>query len=359
LRGGGFAVVGQAHHALVDGVAAVEVAMLLLDPDRDAPPATVDGWLPARPPDLRSRALATVGERLRVARSVGALGLRALTDPPGFVRAGASAAVRLGTALAPLALPAPRSRLNRTIGPERTVAFAELPLDAAKKVGRDNHATVNDVILATASLALGAYLRRAGEPHRWLRALVPVSVRPRGAAAELGNRISFLLVELPVGERSPLAALDSVCLRMQAHKRADRASALDGLLRGAGIAPLAARDAIAWLATRAQTFNTVVSNVPGPQAPLYLLGRRVEAAYPAVPLAQDHGLSIGVLSYDGTIHVGLYANPEVVPDVVELARDFTRSFDALRLPPVPPLGPARDRIVQRERARSLDERVLV
>jgi WS/DGAT/MGAT family acyltransferase len=357
LRDGGFAVVGQAHHALVDGIAALEVAMLLLDADPDAPATTPSRWLAVSPPALAWRALATAGERLRVARSLGSLGIRALTNP-GSVRAGISSAARLVSALAPLATPAPQTCLNCPIGPERAVAFAEFPLEAAKKVGRDNHATINDVVLAAASLALGAYLRRAGETQPWLRALVPVSVRAQGAAAELGNRISFLLVELPVAERSPAAALDAVCVRMHAHKRADRAAALDGLLRGAGIAPLAARDAIAWVATRPQTFNTVISNLTGPQAPLYLLGRRVHAAYPAVPLVRGHGLSVGVLSYDGTIHVGLYAHRETVPDVVELARDFTRAFDALRLPPLPP-PPGRKRILPRDRERLLEQRVLV
>ncbi len=149
---------------------------------------------------------------------------------------------------------------------------------------------MNDVVLATSALALGRHLRRSGECHRWLRTLVPVSTRPQGAGAELGNRVSFVFVELPVGERSPCDALDEVARQMREHKRAGGAGALDDALRAARFAPLPLRDALGWIATRPQTFNTVVSNIPGPREPLYLLGRPVRAAYPSVPLARGHGL---------------------------------------------------------------------
>jgi hypothetical protein len=142
-------------------------------------------------------------------------------------------------------------------------------------------------------------------------------------------------VELPIAQRDPSAALDEVCRQTRALKRGDHAASVDALLRAAGLMPAPIRDAFAWLITRPQTFNAVVSNVPGPPAPLYLLGGRVQAAYPAVPLAQGHGLSVGVLSYCGTLHVGLYADPDVVPNVLEVAGDFSRSFDALRFTVAP------------------------
>jgi WS/DGAT/MGAT family acyltransferase len=210
------------------------------------------------------------------------------------------------------------------------VAFAELPLSAAKELGRARGTTVNDVVLATAALALGRYLRRRGECHPWLRTLVPVSTRPDGTHAELGNRVSFVLVELPIGERSPAAALEEVCRQMREHKRTGSAGAFDGLLQAARFAPLPVRDAIAWIATRPQTFNVVVSNLRGPAETLHLMGRPMLAAHPAVPLPRGHGLSVGILSYRGVLHVGLYADPDVLPDVIDVAHDFTRSFDALR-----------------------------
>jgi WS/DGAT/MGAT family acyltransferase len=335
LHDGGFAIVGRAHHALVDGVSAVEVAQLLLDVDphrRETKPVV---WEPAPEPPLVSRALATVSDRTRLARKAGGLALRTVVNPAALGE-GAAAVRRLGSALAPVASAAPRTRLNRAIGPRRTVAFAELSLPAAKGVARRRGATVGDVVLTTAALALGRALRRAGEWHPWLRTMVPVNTRPKDAGAELGNRISFVFVELPVGERRPRAALDEVARQMGEHKRSGNAGALDGVLRAARFAPLPLRDLLGWLATRPQTFNTVVSNIPGPQQPLYVLGRKLRAAYPAVPLARGHGLSVGVLSYRDVLHVGLYADPGVVPDVDEVAGDFRRSFDALRFAVAPP-----------------------
>jgi WS/DGAT/MGAT family acyltransferase len=237
---------------------------------------------------------------------------------------------RAGPALSCLGRPAAATSFNNPICAERAVAFAELSLEAAKVVGRRQGATVNDIGLTTAALALGRYLRGGGESHPWLRAFVPVSTRGSGDAADLGNRISMMFVELPVGERDPRAALEEVRRQTHAQKRAGHAVGLDSLLRAAGALPLPLRDAVMWLMTRPQTFNVVVSNVPGPPEPLYVLGRRLAAAYPAVPLAQGHAISVGFVSYCGTLHVGLYADPTIVPDLVEVAHDFSRSFDALR-----------------------------
>jgi WS/DGAT/MGAT family acyltransferase len=211
------------------------------------------------------------------------------------------------------------------------VAFARLSQHVATELGRYHGATVNDVVLATASLALGRYLRRAGESHPWLRVLVPVNTRPADCHGSGGNQVSAMFVELPIGERDPRSALQEVSRQTREHKRARHADALEPMLRASRLAPAPVRDAAAWVATRPQTFNAVVSNIPGPPAPLYLLGRRVQAAYPAIPLVQEHGLSIGVLSYCGALHVGLYADPEVVPEVVQVAHDLRASFDDLRL----------------------------
>jgi WS/DGAT/MGAT family acyltransferase len=357
LRDGGFAIVGQAHHALVDGIAAVEVAMLLLDGEPASRCSEPVSWSPEPGPGLPERVLATAAERFRLGRSGASFAIRAMARPSA-VGDGLAIARRIGSALAGIGRSAPPTRLNRQIGPQRTVAFAELSLPAAKELGRRCEATVNDVVLATASLALGRCLHRGGEAPPWLRVFVPVSTRAAGRAAELGNEISMVFVELPVGERNPRLALEEVSRQMRVHKRDGHAAGMRGLLQAAGMAPAAVRDGIAWMMTRPQTFNAVVSNVPGPRDPLYLLGRCVRAAYPAVPLVQGHGMSVGILSYRSVLHVGLYADPGVVPDLTEVAADFTRSFDAMRFalaPAVPdgddngpaapprPHGPARRR----------------
>jgi WS/DGAT/MGAT family acyltransferase len=358
LRDGGFAIVGQAHHALVDGIAAVEVAQLLLDGRPDTSPARPRGFSPETAPGLRDRIMATVAQRARLGREAASAAARALADPA--VAEDVTATLRrISATVAAVGRPAPATAFNHRIGRERAVGFTELSFHAAKEVGRQQGATINDVVLATIAVATGRYLRRIGESPPWLRVLVPVSTRSNGAANDLGNEISVMFVELPVGERDPVAALAEVARQTNEQKRGDHAGALDGLLRAGSLMPAPLRDAFAWLATRPQTFNAVVSNVPGPSQPLYLLGRRVRAAYPAVPLVQGHGLAIGALSYCGVLHIGLYADPAVVPDVADLGRDVACAFDALRravgpTPPVPPRPGAR---VLGDRA--LRERVLV
>jgi WS/DGAT/MGAT family acyltransferase len=355
LRDGGFAIVGQAHHALVDGMAALEVTQLLLDDGRSRAGTSLADWLPAPEPSVAERLLAGARERLGLARSIASFAPRVLLDPllvgESMIVAGEVAATLAAVGLSS----APRTSFNRRVGRQRTVAYAEVPLDGAKEIGRIAGATVNDVILAITGVALGRHLRRAGANHRSLRALVPVNTRASAAdAGELGNRISFVLADLPVGEPDPSAVLDRVRLQMREYKRSDRAEALDAVLRAAAAAPVTLRDAIARLVTRPETFNLVVSNVPGPRQPLYLLGRRLRAAYPAVPLIDDHGLSVGVLSYNGVIHVGLHACPALVPNLVELAWEFERAFGALSVE----VG-GRPGGGARLNRRWLDERVLV
>jgi WS/DGAT/MGAT family acyltransferase len=363
MRDDGFAIVGQAHHALVDGIAAIEVAALLLDASPRAPAAQLRRFSPEPVPGLRDRVLATAAGRARAGRAAAAAALRVLTDPT--VAEDAAAALRqLSSTLATVGAPAQPAPFNRSLGPDRAVAFAELGLQAAKEIGAPYGATINDVVLTMVALAVGRHLRRGGESHPWLRVLVPVSTRGDGAAAELGNHVSVMFIELPIGERDPVAALTEVSRQTRQRKQSDQAGAVDGLIRAGTLVPIPVRDAVAWFATRPQTWAAVVSNMPGPSAPLYLLGRRVRGAYPSVPLVEGHGLAIGVLSYCGVLQVGLYADPALVPDLAVLARDFEAAFDALRSacapgapePPAPASPQPSERVV---RERALRERVLI
>jgi WS/DGAT/MGAT family acyltransferase len=235
-------------------------------------------------------------------------------------------------ALEGVARPAPSTGLDRSATSRRAVAFAHVPLDAARAVARRHGATINDVLLAAAALGLRATLRRRGERPDALRALVPVSVREDGdGAAGLGNRISFMGVELPVGEPDPGRALRLVRARTAAAKGGGDAGALEALARAAEALPGAGRRLLTRAAARAVGFNVVISNVPGPPVALSLLGRPLTAVHPMVPLLHGHALTIGAVSYDGRLNLGLAADAAVLPDVVELARDLEAAFDALRL----------------------------
>jgi diacylglycerol O-acyltransferase / wax synthase len=339
LERGGFAIVGQAHHALVDGVAAVEVALLLFDV-AGAPPAqrrrAAPAWTPALPLSPPVAGLFAATDRATLAAR-GARGLAHATlaaDPATLMAARA--------ALEALLSPAPTTALDRSRTARRRVAFAETSLAGLRDAGRRHGATVNDVLLAAATLALGRALRRRGERTRSLKALVPVDLGER-AAGGLGNRISFLTVELPVGERDVVRVLRVIRGRTRAAKAAGEAALGAGLAQAAELLPAAGRRALAHAAVRAASFNVVVSSVPGPPVALELLGRPLTAAFPAVPLLDGHAIAIGAISYRGRLQAGVLADADVVPDAVDVARDLEQALDALRVAPAPPLSPWRVR----------------
>jgi len=325
----GFAVVGQAHHALVDGIAAVEVAMLLFDAEPDAGPPPPSTWVPSPAPSAAGVARATAGEG--VITAVG--GSRAAAA--GLLNRRAAALRDAGAALESLARPAPATALDRTAGRERLVAFAETSFAAVREAGRRHGATVNDVLLAASTLALGRALRRRGEHPATLKALVPVNTRADGSRA-LGNRISFLAVDLPVARTDPREALRALAAQTRVRKAAGEARALDVIARSADLLPPVARRLVARSAVRTAPFNAVVSNVPGPPGTLYLLGRPLQAVFPSVPILHGHGLAIGAISYRERLQVGILADAQVTPDAVDIARDLEAAFDALRAAPVRP-----------------------
>jgi len=332
LADGGFALVGQVHHALVDGVAAVEVATLLFD-DGTTPGSST--WRPAPAPTTAQAARDAARTRARG----GVRGLGALARAARHPAAGASVLRWAADALSDIASPAPITELDRSLTARRVVAFGSAPLEDVREAGRRRGATVNDVLLAASAISLNRALARRGERPRALKALVPVSVREPGAAGDLGNAVSFAAIELPLGETDPTAVLRIVRDRTRKAKRDGAAKPLDALAQAGELMPAAGRRAVARAAARAASFNAVVSNVPGPPMELSLMGRAIKSVHPAVPLLDGHGLTICGLSYAGRLQLGVYADAEVLPDAVEVARDIESAFDALRLAPVrPPAG---------------------
>jgi diacylglycerol O-acyltransferase / wax synthase len=337
LRGGGWAVIGQAHHALVDGIAAVEVAMLLFDAaDQPPAPSRPARWAPAPGPTAPAAVAAFVRGRL-----VGAA--RAVRATAATVGHGGD----LPGAVRHLAAPAPATTLDRSATHRRAVGLGVTSLDGAREAGRRHGATINDVLLAAATIALGRALRRRGERPAAVKVLVPVNLRGGGEAGAMGNRISFVTVSLPVATTDPIAVLRRVRTDMRARKAGGGAAPLEALSEVAELLPGGPRRVVARTAARAASFNAVVSNVPGPPVELDLLGRRVSAIFPAVPFLQGHALSIGALSYRGRLHCGVYADATVVPDAAEVARDLEAAFDALRVVPRRPDTPWRARAVSR------------
>jgi WS/DGAT/MGAT family acyltransferase len=205
------------------------------------------------------------------------------------------------------------------------------PLAELRAVKRDYGATINDVLLAAAAGALRRILIERGEEPVPLKAMVPVSVRD-DEGGELGNRISFVFVDLPCDERDAELRLLRVREAMGARKSGGEPEGGDLLLGALEYAPRALQHAAAHLVASRRAFNLVVSNIPGPTLPLYMRGCRLEEAYPVVPLADNHGVSIGMTSIAGEACFGVYADAPSVPDADALARAIAESIDELAAP---------------------------
>jgi diacylglycerol O-acyltransferase / wax synthase len=322
LEGERHAYLSKTHHALVDGVAAVDVGTILLDPNPEGTEIPIPE--PPTEPDASSAELLFVRaaterirEPLRRARraAVGALTM------PGET---ASRVMRTTEAFAELAIGDPAcspSPLNVEIGRDRRVGFVRGELQALKDARGDRGATVNDVILAVATGGLRRFLEgRGDEIPRYLVALVPVSVRRPDEHDELGNRISTILVRLPLAADDPAERLELIRAETARLKQSEQARAASLAIEATGWTPPTINRVISGAMARQLVFNLVVSNVPGPQMPFYLLGRKLREVYPFVPLSpQDHALSIGVVSYDGGVFFGLAGDRRVVADIDDLA----------------------------------------
>jgi WS/DGAT/MGAT family acyltransferase len=225
---------------------------------------------------------------------------------------------------------APRSSLNQPIGPHRRWEMASVELAGVKRVRAALGGTVNDVILAAVAGALRKLLLARGEaPEGELRVLVPVSVRRPEARGALGNQVAAMFCQLPVGEPDPIERLRRVTSAMKDLKESRQAVGAMALTRLSDFAPptLAAQAARLQLLNR--WFNLVVTNVPGPQVPLYLLGRKLSVAYPAVPLAPEQTVGIALLSYNGAIGVGLLGDADRARDLPLLARAIPEALAEL------------------------------
>ena len=334
LENGQVALVTKTHHAMVDGVSAVDIGTVILDLTAVPREVPADDWRPHAEPGAVSlvvRAvtdlLATPTQALDTARAA-AGDARATVTKVGTLAGGILASART------MARPAPESPLNATIGEQRRFGMAATDLDDYKRVRKTHGGTVNDVVLATVSGALRTWLLTRGEkvgPTTSIRAMVPVSVRADTQKGEMGNRVSSYFVDLPVGEGSAVMRLHQVSFAMRRHKESGAAVGADALVQLSGFAPptihsLGARVASGF--TR-RLFNVVVTNVPGPQFPLYAAGARMLSVYPVVPLAKGQAVSIGLTSYDGGVYYGLNADRDAMPDIDVLAGCLEQSLAEL------------------------------
>ncbi len=321
LRDGRFAVVGKSHHALVDGVSGVDITTVLfdLDPEPAAPPAAAPRWM-ARPEPTDLELLGdSLRERLTSPREI-VRGVRAVLRGPRQVLSGIGATSKvIGAGMA-----APSTPFNVEIGPHRRFAIAQTDLEELKRVKNEHGGTVNDVILSIVAGALGNYLRARGHDTEGLemRAMVPVSVRADEEHGALGNRISAMMAPLPVWCEDPVERLRLLTAAMGDLKGSGQAVGAEILTKITDFAPPTIAAQAARLQPAQRFFNLVVTNVPGPQFPLYVLGRKMESIFPMVPLARRQALCVGIMSYNGQVNFGLTGDYDAMADLDSFALDL-------------------------------------
>jgi WS/DGAT/MGAT family acyltransferase len=333
LEDGGFALLIKSHHALVDGISSVDVGSLMLDIDPDArrPPEIIRRWQAVPPPSSIELLAEAWRERSVVPSEVGR-GIRKLTRRPRrTISSIAEAAGSVGSLIAGGLQPAPRSPLNVQIGTHRRYTWIDVDLDLVKAIKNSLGGTVNDVVLTTVALGLGEWLRLRGQDtdDLVLRAMVPVSVRSSDQHDGQGNRVATMWTPLPVGVQDPRECYAAIQAETEALKNSGQASGAERITELANLAPGAFLSQAVRLQPRQRYVNLVVTNVPGPQIPLYLLGAPLRRVFPVVPLAQMMALGVAVVSYNGHLGFGLTGDFDALPDLDEVAAAMARSVDAL------------------------------
>jgi diacylglycerol O-acyltransferase len=329
LEHGRWALAHKTHHCLVDGVGSVNVAYLLLDTEPAAseppsPPAHTDPGVPSplpRPPQPLVQATRAG------ARAAGA-GLRATLHP--------REALTRSRALAELivrdeVVGAPDSSLNVAIGSTRRFASVTVPLAELKAISRELGGSVNDAVLAACTSGLRQLLLGRGErpPRQGLRAMVPMNVRDASERLALGNRISSLFVDLPVAEPVAHARHRQIAAATARLKASGAAQGASAMLDLAALAPPVLHATLARSLYATRLFNVTITNVPGPQLPLYAFGARLREVQPLVPLAAGHAVGIAIFSYNGLVCFGVTADSESMPDLAVLAYGIEEGVEEL------------------------------
>jgi diacylglycerol O-acyltransferase len=330
LEGGFVATLSKVHHAMVDGLAGMYLAGHFLDPTPEPKRIEPEEWRPHSPSSglglVRDVLVEGITDPLRgvadIGRSVAASARDVATRAERFV------AGTLSLAATGLASHGP---FNLDVGPRRRFAMANVEVSEAKDVARALGGTVNDVVLVLVAEALHRlFFSRKDFTQTDLRAMVPVSVRAESQQAELGNHVSVGLVDLPVGSMSLIARFREIKRRTKDFKSSPGTFALPSLVDLGRWVPWGIYERVANLFSRQQLFNLVVSNIPGPQEPLYLNGARLIAYYPVMPLSETVGLSVAVTSLAGVMGFGVVGDWDALEDIDELTNGLTASFDDLR-----------------------------
>ncbi len=330
-----FAILTKTHHAMVDGLSAVDIGQVILDVTAEPRDTIADVWRPAREPSGLELFVGGIADWVRSPADTVATARHSLDDAHDSMRRFGRSLGGVISAVSTVVRPPATSPLNAEIGEQRRFATADTSLADHRRVRKAHGGTVNDVVLAVVAGALREWLMMRGEnltARSQVRVMVPVSIRESEAVGSRdGNQIAAFLCDLPVGEPDPVVRLQRVTFEMGQYKATNQMLGAQAIMGIAGFSPptLHAVGARAVSGLSQRVWNTVVTNVPGPQFPLYAGGCRMLAAYPVVPLARNQAVSIGLTSYNGGVFYGLLGDRDEMADVDVLAGCIVESLAEL------------------------------
>jgi diacylglycerol O-acyltransferase len=323
LADGRFALISKTHHAVVDGISGVDLASVLFDAERKpAPPDTdLEPWRPEHEPSSAELVLAGARGVVTTAASMLMRTVAAATHPATTLNVLRDAAEGVGELVWAGLNPAPETPLNVKIGPHRRYAVVRHQLADYKEIKDAVGGTVNDVILTVVSGALAQWLRSRGVRTEGLemRALVPVSVRKDNQRGALGNQLTVMRGPLPVYIDDPISRLRFIRAAMDGLKESKQAVGAATLAAVNNLAPPTILAQASRLNFSTRLFNLLVTNIPGPQLPLYVLGRQLEELFPVAFLPEDHALAVAIMSYNGGLDYGLLGDYDAMPDIQVVA----------------------------------------
>jgi WS/DGAT/MGAT family acyltransferase len=326
-----FALISKTHHCLVDGVSGADIMSVMLDLGPEPQEIEVEPWRPEPEPSSDQLLMDAVKERLTSPAEVIRTMQSSVMDPGKLPNRLVESLKAIGSFVGGSLDFAPASTLNLPIGPHRRFETVLVDLDDVKRVKNHFGGTVNDVVLTVVSGGLRQLLKGRGErvDEAELRAMIPVSVRADANRGSLGNQVASLWASLPIFEADPVKRLAIVSERMSDLKESGQAVGAQLLTSLGEYAPPTIIAQASRLVARQRAFNLVVTNVPGPQIPLYTLGKKMTEVYPVLPLSGNTTLGVALLSYNGTIGFGLLGDYDGAPDLAVLAEGIEKSLAEL------------------------------
>lgn len=332
LEGDRFAIIIKSHHAMIDGISGVDIGTVIFDVTPDAEPIVPkEEWKPRPLPSNMSLLERGARELATEPVKLGERAVHALRKPSTLASKVGESAEGLAEVARALADSAPDVPLNVPIGPHRRITWTSASLEEFKRIKDVFGTTVNDVVLAIAAGSIRKWLVKRGVDTDGLelRAMVPVSVRSDDERGQLGNKLATMRAPLPVYESDPVARLEIVSAAMDGLKQSKQALGAEVIARLNDFAPPTLLAQAARLTFSTRLFNLLVTNVPGPQIPLYVLGRKLSQPYPVAFLARNHGLAVGVMSYAGQVNIGLIGDFDAMPDIGQIRRGLNESLAEL------------------------------